>query len=355
VLLQRSLSADERAGLADAYPSGTRATITGRVERHEDGRGVAGAYVVARDADGRLAASILADEQGEFRLRGLAAGTFTLYARPLDAPVGASNLGPAWSGKIETDFEAALHPAPVALAPGARADIGVIVVAGDVALTLGSAVDRFPLRVVAGATQTIHLHGSGLFAGSTLVPSDPDLVLGDLLWQGAQVSFALTVPAGEAPGHVDLAVTNAAGRLSILPAALEVTPPSPVVRTVEPASGSLAGGDELVLRGEGFGPLVRVVIGENVYTAGVEVEVLDEGTLRLTTAATRPGAHDVVVIDPRASKGARARPSASSARRRWRRCCRARARPRAAPRSGSRARASRPACACASTGSTRAA
>ncbi len=303
LVLQRSLAQDEISGLRDAYPAGSFGQITGKVERASDGSAVAGAHLVARDEQGRMRASILANTSGAFALRALDPGTYTVYARPLDATADEGNLGPFWRDKIDTDFEPALYAATATILGANTVALGALAVGSDVSLSLGTAYDTFPIRATTGASQTIVLHGSGLFVGSTLAASDPDLILGVPLWTGTQVTCQLTVPAGEARGEVDLTVTNASGRLAILPAALEITPPSPAVITLAPSRGSANGGDALTLSGTNFGPGARVVIGDRIYTDGVDATVVDASTILLTTAATLAGRHDVVVIDASGVEG----------------------------------------------------
>jgi hypothetical protein len=303
VILHRSLSDDEWAGLRDAYPSGSFGRITGTIERASDGSAVSGAHVVAVDASGRTAAGILCPPSGVFLLRGLAPGTYTVYARPLDAPVSENNLGSGYQDKIDTDFEPAVYAANATITGSETIDLGALVVGADTTLSLGTASDRFPLRVVEGASQTVTLHGVGLFNGSTLEASDPDLLLGVPVWFGPQVTVQVTVPLGEPRGHVDLRVTSATGKVSILPAALEVTPPSPVVSSVTPPLGGAAGGTALTLTGSEFHAGARIVIGDQIYTDGVSATVVDESTITLTTAAMVAGQHDVVVLDPSGVEG----------------------------------------------------
>ncbi|MSR63086.1 MAG: matrixin family metalloprotease [Planctomycetes bacterium] len=297
VVLQRSPSADELAGLRDAYPSGAFGQITGTVRRASDNSVVAGAYVVARDDQSRTRATILANASGAFTLRGLEPDVYTVYARPFDGPVDEDNLSSGWSGKIDTDFEPTFYAGTAAITGTNTVALGTLVVGADVSLSLGSPIDTFPIRATAGASQTIFLHGSGLFTGATLTASDPDLILGAPLWFGTQLSVQVTVPGGEASGHVDLTVTNASGDVSVLPGALELTPLAPAVTSVLPTSGTVHGGDALTITGSEFALGDRVVIGDRIYTDGVDATVVDANTITLTTAATLVGVHDVVVID----------------------------------------------------------
>ena len=303
VLLQRSLSLDEAGGLRDAYPSGAFGRISGTVVRAADGTPVSGAYVVARDPGGRTVAAILAGTNGAYTLKGLAPGTYSVYARPFDAPVDEGNLGSFWAGKIDTDFEPTFHATSATLVGTETVALGTLAVGADVTLSLGSASDRFPLRATEGASQTLIVHGSGLFVGSTLSAADPDLVLSNATWFGTQVSFQLAVPAGEPAGQVDLIVTNVGGDVAILPGALEIAGALPTVSDVIPAEGSAAGFEDMTILGDGFREGLRVVVGNAIYTDGIDCDVLDEHTITLMTAAQEPGDHDVVVIDPSGVEG----------------------------------------------------
>jgi len=303
VLLQRSLSLDEAGGLRDAYPAGSFGRISGTVVRASDTSPVAGAYVVARDADGRTVAAILAGTNGAYTLKGLVPGTYTVYASPFDGPVDEGNLGSFWSGKIDTDFEPAFDASSATLVGSETVSLGTLEVGADATLSLGTASDRFPLRATQGDSQTLIVRGSGLFVGSTLTAADPDLVLSNATWFGTQVSFQLTVPEGEPAGQVDLMVTNVGGDVSILTGAIEISGALPSVSDVIPAVGSAAGFEDMVILGDGFRAGLRVVVGNAIYTDGIDCDVLDEHTIVLITAAQEPGEHDVVVIDPSGVEG----------------------------------------------------
>jgi hypothetical protein len=302
LVLQRSLSHDEEVGMRDAYPAGSMGRITGTVTRLSGGAGVSGAYVVAVDGQGRTSASVLTGSSGAFTLPGLDPDTYTVYARPLDLPVSDGNLG-SGHGTIEIDFEPAVYGSTATITATETIELGTLQVDADVGLLLGTPVDTFPLRLIAGQSRTVTIHGSGLVTGSTLSVSDPDLLLGTPVWLGSQVSVQVTTPGGEPRGHVDVSVTNPGGDLAILPAAFEITPPTPTVTGVVPSSGSYGGGTALTITGTGFDTGARIVIGDRIYTEGVDATLVDPTTFTLTTAATLAGTHDVVVIDASGVEG----------------------------------------------------
>jgi hypothetical protein len=302
-LLHRSPSADDENGIQHAYPSGSHATITGTVRRQANQSVVPGAHVVARDANGRPAAAALASNTGAFALRGLASGTYTIYACPLDFPVSEANL--ANGHLVETDFESTIGTQVVATA-GSSVAYGDLLVDPDVTLSLGRNSDPLPLLVRSGATVSRSLHGAGFDGTCSLAASDPTITISNVTWNGStQVFFDVNVPGGSAAGHVDLAVTNAAGDLSILTGALEVVPPSPTVATVVPPAGTPAGGTLVTITGSGFGAGARVAIGPRVYDDGEPggCTVVNATTIQLTTASTAASVCDVVVIDSSGVEG----------------------------------------------------
>jgi hypothetical protein len=302
VILHRSLSLDDVHGARDMYPAQGFASIHGTIRRSADNTVVAGAHVVARDANGRTAGGILSDPAGNFALVGLDAGSYTLYATPLDSPVSAANL--IGGHTVQTDFESTLI-GTFAVSAGQSVAIGDRQVMPDVATGLGKNTDPFPLRCTQGTTKSFALHGTGLLTGSTLTVSDPTLSVVATGWFNTQVTFQVTTPAASTPGHVDLAVTTGTGDSSILPAALEITPRDPAVNTVTPSSGPEAGGTPLTISGANFFTGARVVIGGNVYVDGDAqgTVVTSPGTITLTTASMAGGQHDVVVIDATGVEG----------------------------------------------------
>ncbi len=306
VTAHRSLSLDEVGGMRDAYPSGSFSSLTGNVQRLSNNSAVVGAWVVARDANGRTMGADLSDASGAFAIVGLDAGAYTVYASPLDAPVSAGNLTAGHT--IQTDFEPAFF-APVVLGAASTAALGTLFVDADVALNLGGTGEALPLSAIADSVaRSFVLRGASLTAGSSLAVSDPALTVSPTLWLGTQVQFLLTVPAGSAPGHVDVEVTNAGGDVAVLPAGIEIVPPKPVVSNVSPQVGQSGGGTAVTITGSGFRAGLRVVLGDQIYVDGDVggATVADSGTITLTTAATIQGTHDVVVVDATGVEGRQA-------------------------------------------------
>ena len=318
VILHRSLSADEVRGIESVYPASAMGSILGTVRRAGSNTVVKGAWVAARDTDGRLVAATLSRANGVFTLSSLPPDTYTVYATPFDFPVSASNLIPGRT--IQTDFESTVS-GPVSVTGTNPKNMGDLLVGADAYLSLGRNSDEYPLRAITGETRSLRVRGAGLDSGSTLQSSDSSLSVTNVSWFGSWVTFNLAVPEGAALGHADLVVTDSAGDVSILSAALEISPPSPRVNFATPSSGPATGGVSITVVGAEFRPGARVVIGDQVYVDGQPggCSVASSSMITLTTRASIPGSHDVTVIDAtgvegRADEGflAMATPSVSS-------------------------------------------
>lgn len=304
VIAQRSLSLDDQNAMRNAYPNTTHATVSGTIQRQSDSSAVAGAHVVARDATtGRTAGAALCNSSGAFSISGLAAGTYELYAHPLIGAVTSANLQAGHT--IATDFNPTVLGSFAVVAGSNAVGTHQVIDPGS-GFSLGASGSPLPLRGIAGQNNTgFVLGGSGLSAGSSLIASDPDVVIGNVVWGTTFVSFEVNVPGGEAPGHFDLQVENPPGTIrSILPAAVEVSPPDPTVTNVTPSSGTISGGTALTITGTGFRAGARVVVGGEIYRDGDPgVTVVDSTTITLTTGATSAGTYDVVVIDESGFEG----------------------------------------------------
>jgi cysteine synthase len=111
----RVLSADETAGISALYPTASfssTGTMTGTV-RLTSNKPVFGAMVVAVNASGQPVASALTNSSGQYTIQGLPAGSYTVYAEPLDGPISEQNvytlerIDP--NGTINTAFTTRFH------------------------------------------------------------------------------------------------------------------------------------------------------------------------------------------------------------------------------------------------------
>lgn len=303
MILHRSVSIDDVRGLRDAYSGPGYATISGRILR-ADLSPVSGAHVVARTSGGRTAGATLTRSNGQFTLEALAAGTYTVYATPLEGAVSAGNFNWTAAYSIQTDFESTVFTPDVVLGAGESHAMGDQQVGANVTIRLGKAFgDVYPLRVVEGEVTALTVRGTGL-SGATLTCSDPSILITQGASSSSSIAFTAGVLGGATPGHADLVVTSG-GEASILPAALEITHPDPTVLTVTPGSADAAGGSAVTITGDDFNAGARVVIGDRIYRDGEPggCTVVPPDTIILTMQQTVPGTHDVVVIDSTGVEG----------------------------------------------------
>jgi len=120
--LNRSLRADDAAGLSDVYGGerfrSTSGSITGRVTKN--GTGVLGAHVVAFNPEtGKLVGGFSLTDDGAFTIGGLDPGTYVIRAEPLDDGDVASFVDPGQS--IDLDFRPAIHTRLVPVPRGGTA------------------------------------------------------------------------------------------------------------------------------------------------------------------------------------------------------------------------------------------
>ena len=90
----RTLSVDEIAGVSTIYPSAAfagRGSLSGTVRTTANAT-VYGAIVTAVNANGQPVASAITNPQGQYTIQGLEAGTYTIYAEPMDQPLQIGNL-----------------------------------------------------------------------------------------------------------------------------------------------------------------------------------------------------------------------------------------------------------------------
>ncbi len=230
------LDSDERVAIATIYPRAdptlSTATLSGRVAG-DDG-GIFAAQVVAIDSRGTPVASALTNEQGEFVIRGVPAGTYRLYAEPLDGPVAAANLAGVYRAAKTTDFPTTFLP-PMQVENGkvygnllintngiARLNplwIGTCAANGvDVSLT------SKPVLVRGGQTLTIAVAGEGFISGmTTFEVMNPGFKrVSDFKYAGNYVSATFNVDPAIGGGSATILVKNSASEEATLTGALRI-------------------------------------------------------------------------------------------------------------------------------------
>lgn len=109
VIYPRNVSSDDAAAVSILYPSAlfaAKAKITG-VVRTTANAPVYGAVVVAVNASGAPVASAVTDPAGTYLIEGLDAGSYTVYAEPLDGPITINNLSSlvdVYGASVNTTF-----------------------------------------------------------------------------------------------------------------------------------------------------------------------------------------------------------------------------------------------------------
>ena len=94
VSFPRDTEVDDRIGITTIYPAtsfSSLGALSGTV-RTTANVAVFGALVVAVNSSGQARASAVTDPNGEFTIQGLTAGTYTVYAEPMNQPFVSANV-----------------------------------------------------------------------------------------------------------------------------------------------------------------------------------------------------------------------------------------------------------------------
>ena len=161
---------------------------------------------------------------------------------------------------------------------------GKITVVGIVPPTVDS-ID--PASGYAGGGTAVTIAGGNLQEGATVTIGGAEAT--DVVVAGDGTSITATTPAG-AVGAADVAVNNADGGSASLSGGFTYTGVS--VSGIDPAEGSVSGGQSVTISGGNFQDGASVTIGG---AAATDVSVADGNTITATTPAGAAGAADVVV------------------------------------------------------------
>lgn len=300
----RSLSADDAAGASAIYPAGgATASISGSVNRTSNSTAVAGASVVAVGSDGVVATTTLSATNGTFTLAQLPAGTYLVYAEPLDGPVASNNFSSSIASGMAIDFALTFlggNPSPtsVALSSGQAASVGTIGVGAAAAQNLEVAFD-YPYTIVRGTTPSVIVLGEGMQATDTVTISGSDVTVTSktfLVFGGLRgFSVTLNVPANAVLGPRNIYTTASGGTIATLTGVVEVSQAAPSISSISPASGMTAGGEAFSVNGSGLQSGATITIGDALASGAVWVSAARIDAL---TPPGSAGAKSVIVQNP---------------------------------------------------------
>lgn len=229
------LDSDETIAIAELYPKPHAAggTLTGRVMG--DGGPIYAAQVVALNSGGEPVATALTDQQGNFTIDGLPAGTYRLYAEPLDGPVDVQNLSGVWRNAKVTSFPTQFaEGGPIAVENGKV--YGNIVVTANGVVQLNPkwigvtaadsgnvALAATPGIVHAGDTVTLSVGGDGFTSGMTTfeIPSPAFHRVSDFRYAGNYVSANYRID-GDAGSSSAVVLVKSGNESAALTGALRV-------------------------------------------------------------------------------------------------------------------------------------
>jgi uncharacterized protein (TIGR03437 family) len=304
-----TLASDDRAFVAATYPSFPAASglgeLTGRVT-FGNGIAVRGAHVAAQDIAGNTVFGGITEADGTYKIQGVPAGIYVLYAEPLDGPTLQSQLGPAGAG-INSSFHTAFHggdnPLQVIFVAGTAREINFTVDAGSPALNIrGAGVSpirsRSSAELVPGREYIVEVHGdalddpsvteasvSFLGTGCSLVPGSFEHAGTVKFTSGDEyplLRFRITVAAGAPPGELSLRISSDAGS-SVYSGGFSIVADVPrpqftadaVVNAANFLPRGVSAGEIISIFGANLGPEVGVAGGLNPVTGRLETLVHD--------------------------------------------------------------------------------
>lgn len=290
----RSLSRDEEAAAVHVYPGPgvQRGRITGTVLLLGAGGVRFGQVVAVDDSTGEFAAGAVTDAGGNYALEGLPAGTYSVYAEPLDGPFRASATI-ALKAQTADSFATTWGPGSITIGAGGQGD-ATFAVDPTVAFTIA---DSSGARLAAGDSTSFLVRGAGLALTLESRVTGSGVAAQHVVLGSDQLQITVTAQPDAARGVRCLELVDAQGRVAMLTAAVEVQDPDPTVTQVTPTSLDPIGGEQLTIEGSGFTPGCDVVVGGQLAT---QVSFESASRLRCVTPAS-PGLTtpvDVVVIRP---------------------------------------------------------
>ena len=249
---ERTLSADDAAKVRALYgPDAGTASISGRLTTNVLGRArsVAGAHIYAEDiATGNVVASSISSASGQYRVDGLPAGVYRVFAQPLDGAIAASEIGgvnglqfspletsppfrsfvasnskPSQSVNVSSDANVRLSFFVFSRAPALAPRL----------IGINGELSTAPLPLRPGDALTIFISGEGveevLLSGISISSSSISIVPDSLRAASFPapypvIAFDVTVGDLIQPGDYTIRLQSANGEIAFLPGAITIEP-----------------------------------------------------------------------------------------------------------------------------------
>jgi len=232
------LDSDDRVAISTAYARMkpvTGATLEGRV--YGDDGGIYAAQVVAENDEGEPVVTTLSDKNGNFSLQGVPAGTYRVYAEPLDGPFNLQNLSGAWQSAKVTSF-------PTQFAGGGALRVengrlyGNLNVDGSGSVRLNPkwigawavgtdtvSLQAMPTTLHAGSTMILGIGGDGFTSGMTTfdVPNPGFHRISDFKWAGNYVTATFQIDPSTPAGSL-VVMVKSGNESAALTGALRIEP-----------------------------------------------------------------------------------------------------------------------------------
>ena len=247
---QRTLSDDDVTQARSLYgPRG--ASIGGRVMTNISGRArsIFGAHFFAEDvASGRVVASSISSASGQYRIDGLRAGVYRVFAQPLDGPVLAMDIGASGKTFGLTDTTPAFRSFVASnstpsqslnVSSNSNLKLGFIVFSAAPGLTprligMNGELCTSPLPLRPGEAFTVYIAGEGVdelslegisFSSSLvrIIPESLREVAFDVAYP--VIAFDATVDGRIQAGDYTIRLQTRSGELAFLPGAITIDGP----------------------------------------------------------------------------------------------------------------------------------
>ncbi len=209
----RTPAPDDVAGLSTVYPEANYNTTFGSLSgsvRTSGASAARGAQVVASNTDGMVTATAYTDASGNFTVRGLVPGGYTLYAEPIDGPLYPGSVG---LDVIDTNFGTAFlggntTPTVVTVVAGQTVAAGQITVGAATTINITSGT---PVRATRGQTLSVWLSGTAINTATNVsIPGNGVTITTAQILSASQARLDLTIAANAPLGSrtMFLWVTN---------------------------------------------------------------------------------------------------------------------------------------------------